>query len=235
MVETQTETEKVHNYFFPDVLGRLMSKVDLRTQLESGLLSMSFMMVGLIVTMFYIAFYIAFPLWYKIFLIINMIAGLMFFTSNLVQMFQQYQNYPNQFNSSTTIHFVLPEEMQVRIRVMNSLGQWVQDLWSGVQSAGDHRITWQGLDQQGQHMPSGVYLLKLQSGEVVLGARVYPDAILLYHQGEPRGRLHRAPPGAAHKAGDSAREDRTQVRVRPDGPGELHHSHARDLHRRREA
>jgi len=126
MVETQTETEKVHNYFFPDVLGRLMSKVDLRTQLESGLLSMSFMMVGLIVTMFYIAFYIAFPLWYKIFLIINMIAGLMFFTSNLVQMFQQYQNYM-QVREFTKQQQPLKEITEIKPIVEESIGETIID------------------------------------------------------------------------------------------------------------
>ena len=70
-----------------------MSKVDLRTQFEAGLMSMSLMMIGLIVTGFYIVIYINFPLWYKIFLCINLLAGLVFFWSNLITQFQQYQNY----------------------------------------------------------------------------------------------------------------------------------------------
>jgi len=81
------------NYFFGDILGKAMSKVDLRTQLEAGMMSMAFMLIGLIVTSIYIALYVSFPLWYKIFLIINLLAGLVLFISNLITQFQQYQNY----------------------------------------------------------------------------------------------------------------------------------------------
>ena len=70
-----------------------MSKVDLRTQYEAAMMSMSLMMVGLVVTGFYLVLYTTFPLWYKIFLTINLLAGLVFFSSNLITQYQQYLSY----------------------------------------------------------------------------------------------------------------------------------------------
>ena len=85
--------EKKHPYIFGDFLGQAMSKVDLRTQLEASMMSMSLMLIGLCATAVYLSFFVQFPLWYKIFLIINLLAGLVFLWSNLVTQYQQYQNY----------------------------------------------------------------------------------------------------------------------------------------------
>lgn len=87
------EEKLKHNYIFGDLLGKAMAKVDMRTQYEASMMSMSLMMIGLIVTGIYLIIYIQFALWYKIFLSINMLAGLVFFWSNLVTQFQQYNNY----------------------------------------------------------------------------------------------------------------------------------------------
>jgi len=82
-----------HNYFFPDFLGKMMAKVDLRTQYEASLLSMSLIAVGLVLTIFYLVVYFEFALWYKILLVINGLAGLLFFSSGIITTFQQYQSY----------------------------------------------------------------------------------------------------------------------------------------------
>lgn len=81
------------NYIFGDVLGNLMSKVDLKTQYEASMMSMTLMMAGLIVTAVYVWIYIDFPLWYKIVLEINFICGFVFMWSFLVTTLQQYKNY----------------------------------------------------------------------------------------------------------------------------------------------
>jgi len=87
------EPEKNHSYIFGDYLGKAMSKVDIQTQFEASLMSMTLMMIGLVITGFYLVFYTEFALWYKIFLVINLLAGLVFFWSNLITQFQMYQNY----------------------------------------------------------------------------------------------------------------------------------------------
>lgn len=80
-------------YIFPDILAKTMSKIDLRTQLEASMMSMSLMMIGLFITALYIGFYASFPIWYKVVLEINFLAGLIFMMSFLITTFQQYQNY----------------------------------------------------------------------------------------------------------------------------------------------
>ncbi len=81
------------NYIFPDFLGRIMSKVDLRTQYEASMLSMTFILIGLITTGIYMLIYADFRLWYKIFLIVNIIAGIIFISSYITTTFQQYKTY----------------------------------------------------------------------------------------------------------------------------------------------
>lgn len=84
---------KPPSYIFGDFLGKIMSKVDLRTQLEASMLSMSLMSVGLVITISYLVIYLTFPLWYKILLVINGLAGLLFMWSNIVTSYQQYLNF----------------------------------------------------------------------------------------------------------------------------------------------
>jgi len=78
------EEKKKSNYIFGNFLGNMMSKVDLRTQFEASMMSMTLILIGLAVSTFYMAVYVNFPLWYKITLIINLLAAFVFLTSNLV-------------------------------------------------------------------------------------------------------------------------------------------------------
>jgi len=88
------KTDKIkHNYIFPDILSKAMAKLPLSVQYEASMMSMSLMVLGLITTTIYLTFYTTFVLWYKIFLIINCLAGIVFMLSFLITTFQQYQNY----------------------------------------------------------------------------------------------------------------------------------------------
>lgn len=86
--------EKLKNkYVFPDILARAMSKVDMRTQYEASMMSMALILIGLVVTVIYFWFFFNFATWYKVFLVINGIAGVIFLWSYLVTTFQQYRSY----------------------------------------------------------------------------------------------------------------------------------------------
>ena len=78
-----------------------MSKVDLRTQYEASMLSMSLMSIGLIVTIIYFVIYFEFQTWYKVFLVINGLAGVTFMWSFLVTTYQQYRTYMIALNFQT--------------------------------------------------------------------------------------------------------------------------------------
>lgn len=81
--------------------------------------------------------------------------------------FVLFQNYPNPFNPSTTIPFSLPLRSHVVITIYNVVGQRVTTLIDGVKPAGSYRVNWDGRDQHGQTVASGVYLYELQAGEDV--------------------------------------------------------------------
>ena len=73
------------------------------------------------------------------------------------------QNTPNPFNSSTAIQYGLPEEAEVHIEVTNLLGQKVATLVDENQSAGYKRLVWDGRDDMGREMPSGVYFYSIRA------------------------------------------------------------------------
>ncbi|MCA9731832.1 VCBS repeat-containing protein [candidate division KSB1 bacterium] len=75
------------------------------------------------------------------------------------------QNYPNPFNPSTKIQYKLPLQKKVSLKIYNVRGQLVKTLVNGqVQDAGLHEVTWNGLNEKGVHVASGVYVYSLEFG-----------------------------------------------------------------------
>jgi len=73
------------------------------------------------------------------------------------------QNYPNPFNATTRIVLSLPRKAEAALAVYNVLGQHVRTLVGDVLSAGDHEIIWDGTDESGTEVASGVYFYRLVS------------------------------------------------------------------------
>ncbi len=83
--------------------------------------------------------------------------------------FELVQNFPNPFNPSTTIRFGLPQSSRVVLKIYNVLGQEVATLLDGVEKvAGNHNVVWDGKDQLGRAVSSGIYLYQMRAGNVVL-------------------------------------------------------------------
>ncbi|MBN1755385.1 T9SS type A sorting domain-containing protein [bacterium] len=78
-----------------------------------------------------------------------------------VNNYSLFPNFPNPFNDRTDVHFYLPEQTQVRLEVLNSSGQRVNSLCESSLAAGIHRYPWDGKDNDGEFLPSGVYFIKL--------------------------------------------------------------------------
>ena len=75
-------------------------------------------------------------------------------------------NYPNPFNPATTIPLAVPAGVRnVDLTIYNVLGQPMRQVWTGPLSAGEHRLTWDGRDAQGQPVATGVYVYRLQVDE----------------------------------------------------------------------
>jgi hypothetical protein len=74
------------------------------------------------------------------------------------------QNYPNPFNPTTVITFGLPKETNVTLEVYNILGMQVRTLIAGNRmNAGKYSVDWDGKDNSGMSVPSGVYLYRIQT------------------------------------------------------------------------
>jgi len=78
--------------------------------------------------------------------------------------FELAQNAPNPWASGTKISYALPHEAQVALRVYNPTGQLVRILVNGRESAGYKQAAWDGRDDLGHRVPSGVYFYRLQAG-----------------------------------------------------------------------
>ena len=75
-------------------------------------------------------------------------------------------NYPNPFNPATTIPLAVPAGAKnVDLTIYNVLGQPLRQVWTGPLPAGEHELTWDGRDAQGQPVATGVYVYRLQVGE----------------------------------------------------------------------
>jgi len=77
------------------------------------------------------------------------------------------QNYPNPFNPTTTIQFNLPKKSSVTLTIFNIIGRNVRTIVRGKRAAGTYEIVWNGLDDNGLRLPSGVYFAQLQVGDIV--------------------------------------------------------------------
>jgi len=70
-------------------------------------------------------------------------------------------NYPNPFNPTTTIKFSIPEDGKVQLTIYNIKGQKVKSLVNDDFKAGNHEENWNGIDESGNYVSSGVYFYKL--------------------------------------------------------------------------
>jgi hypothetical protein len=78
------------------------------------------------------------------------------------------QNYPNPFNPTTTISYTLKERSRVSLRIYNVAGQLIRTLVNGTKTPGEvHTATWDGRNDTGQSVSSGVYFYKLVAGSYV--------------------------------------------------------------------
>lgn len=81
-------------------------------------------------------------------------------------------NYPNPFNPSTTINFTLDRSGYISLVIYNIMGQSVRELIAGQMNAGIHNVKWNGRDDSGNAVSSGVYISRLNMGKQVAAKRL---------------------------------------------------------------
>ncbi|MBS1271936.1 MAG: hypothetical protein MAGBODY4_01072 [Candidatus Marinimicrobia bacterium] len=77
--------------------------------------------------------------------------------------FALLQNYPNPFNPETVIRFELPRTAEVRLEIYDLRGRKVRTLLNEVKRSGNHEVTWDGTDEAGASLSSGMYLYRLST------------------------------------------------------------------------
>jgi Spy/CpxP family protein refolding chaperone len=74
------------------------------------------------------------------------------------------QSFPNPFNPETEISFILPENSYVSLTIYNIQGQKVKRLMNEYQPAGTRRVIWDGRDEKGEGVASGIYFYRIEAG-----------------------------------------------------------------------
>lgn len=86
-------------------------------------------------------------------------------TDNIPIAYSLSQSYPNPFNLMTEIRYALPRRIKVEISVYNSLGQKVRSLVNEEKPSGCHSVCWDGKNELGQDVSSGVYYYRMRAGD----------------------------------------------------------------------
>jgi len=82
------------------------------------------------------------------------------------------QNYPNPFNPSTVISYQLPMQSEVRLSIYNLRGQVVRTLVAEQKSAGRHSVRWDGRDNAGNAVASGVFIVKMTTPQAAVSRKI---------------------------------------------------------------
>jgi hypothetical protein len=92
--------------------------------------------------------------------------------SQLPQEFAIEQNYPNPFNPTTTIKYALRENSDVTLQIYNVLGQLVKTLVNTKQTAGFKEVQWDGTNDFGVKVASGIYIYRIQANDFVMAKKM---------------------------------------------------------------
>ena len=91
---------------------------------------------------------------------------------NVIETLMLFQNYPNPFNPTTTIEYCIPKAGRIDINIFNIKGQIVRELSNEYQIAGNYKIIWDGNNNQGNTVTSGVYIYQIKFEKLILCKRM---------------------------------------------------------------
>lgn len=94
---------------------------------------------------------------------VGSLTGLVDVNAGNPRFFRLAQNYPNPFNPATKITFETPRTTSIKLIIYNLLGQRIRTLINQKITAGDHQIEWDGRNEAGKTVASGVYLYRLSA------------------------------------------------------------------------
>ncbi|MCD6374374.1 MAG: T9SS type A sorting domain-containing protein, partial [Caldisericaceae bacterium] len=84
-----------------------------------------------------------------------------------------FANYPNPFNPTTNIRFALPKDGSVKLEIYNLNGQRIKELINGDYQAGYHSVKWDGKDEHGRPVSSGMYFYVLKTSKITESRKMF--------------------------------------------------------------
>jgi hypothetical protein len=90
----------------------------------------------------------------------------------VIKNFELFQNYPNPFNPSTTIEYQVPEAGNVEIKIFSINGELVKNFKSENVSAGQYSVVWDGKNDAGISVTSGMYIYRVGFGNSMLAKKM---------------------------------------------------------------
>lgn len=82
------------------------------------------------------------------------------------------QNYPNPFNPETTILYSLPKTTLVNLTIYNLVVQEVKTLVDKIQPAGSKSVVWDGKNNHGEYLPSGIYVFRILTEDFIQSFKI---------------------------------------------------------------
>ena len=89
------------------------------------------------------------------------------FLNNINREYRLLNSYPNPFNPTTSINYILSEESMVDVTVYDILGRKVNRLISSKQPSGSNSVKWNGTDQLGNSVGAGIYFYQIRAGDFI--------------------------------------------------------------------
>ena len=83
-----------------------------------------------------------------------------------------FQNHPNPFNPNTTIRYYMPDGGAVTLNIFDVTGRLVKRLVDEHQDRGPHSVTWEGLNDQGAGVASGIYFYRMTVGKEAISRKM---------------------------------------------------------------
>ena len=90
----------------------------------------------------------------------------------LVKAFKLHQNYPNPFNPSTTIMYEIPKNGKVEVNIFDMNGKLIKSMVNKQQTAGYHKVVWNGLNKSGQKVASGFYIYTIKYNKTITSKKM---------------------------------------------------------------
>lgn len=91
---------------------------------------------------------------------------------SLPQQVKLFPNYPNPFNDTTVIRYTLPTQALLRIAIYSIKGQLVKELINQIQGGGEYHVTWDGTNQYGKEVSSGIYFCQLKTDKAIQATKL---------------------------------------------------------------